>query len=113
MASWFCKQMSMRRLWDQPLRCLENGLQAHQGLPGPPYCLFCEKKIKDKRGIATLNDKDNLKILKEHYTTIFNGKVPTDLSVLDEIKPMHIVEEMGKVPTKNEIIESINNDMKK
>jgi len=28
--------------------------------------------------------------------------------VLDEIKPMHMVEELGKAPTKNEIITSIN-----
>jgi len=57
------------------------------------------KRISKTREVAT-NDKDNLKILKEHYTTIFNRKVPTDLSVLDEVKPMHIMEELGKVPTK-------------
>jgi len=55
-----------------------------------------------------MNEKDNLKILKAHYTTIFNRKVPTDLSMLDKIKPMHMVEELGKAPTKDEIIVSVN-----
>ena len=68
---------------------LIKGFQGH-------HHSFCEKNFKDKKGKVERNEKDNLKILKEHYTTIFNRKVPTDMSVLDEIKPMHMVEELGK-----------------
>jgi len=53
---------------------LIKGFQGH-------HCSFCQMNFKDKRGNIAKNNKDNLKILGDHYHEVFNREVPTDLSI--------------------------------
>jgi len=72
---------------------LVEGFQGH-------HHSFYQKNFKNKKGEVAKNDNENAKILKNYYKEVFNRSVPVDLSVLEGIKQLPLVEECRVAPSK-------------
>ena len=69
---------------------------------------YLPNNFKFKNGTEAKNN--NAKILKTHFSSLFNSQVPVDFTVLNKLPQYEVKHKFGETPTHTEI-QSANNSM--
>ena len=80
-------------LQTNPESHMGHHIQIMEGYQGH-YKTINKKNFRAKDGTIVMDDKSNMKILKEHYHKVFNHKVNIDEKVLEHLEQRTMAQEL-------------------
>jgi hypothetical protein len=93
-------KINPREAWDMVFKLME-GFHTH-------HRRNTEKNFKSKDGRIAKSSDVNAKILKTHFSELFNNQVEVDMTVLEDIPNLEVQHKLGDTPSAAEIRKAIS-----
>ena len=88
-----------KEAWNMVFKLME-GFQSH-------HKTLIPRNLKNKAGIEAKDENENVKILRDHYHSLFNRHAEVDYAVLNKIPRHETQHHMGTVPTWTEVKKAV------